>query len=302
MSSSNSSPSSARPPARPASALFSAPGNGVTCHFDSEEVFSIQLSGEKRWRIAKADVDHPWPVQFNPRDALLDDELYTMAGKGFPEPDLAEWQTVDMKPGSVLFLPRGTWHETEAGEESLSLSIMLRTPPALETALAALRLRMLQDPKWRRPLFGAWGNRAETARTQWQELLEHLPAFIDTLSFDNALLPALDEAARLERVHRHSRVQTRAEARMILNHADGLTFADVFFRDRQGAEQLSLKLEVPPEMHGLFDWLAEARVPFTADELAARFGALPIDQHLRIVDALLRGRYLKQLWFDPPPD
>jgi len=39
-----------------------------------------------------------------------------------------------MKPGSVLFMPRGTWHYTEAGEGSLSVSIIVRTPAAFECA------------------------------------------------------------------------------------------------------------------------------------------------------------------------
>ena len=46
-----------------------------------------------------------------------------------------------MAPGSVLFLPRGTWHYTQAGEPSLSISIVLDPPAALRCLLDQLRLR-----------------------------------------------------------------------------------------------------------------------------------------------------------------
>jgi hypothetical protein len=282
--------------------FVAAAGNGVTCHFDSEEVFSVQLSGEKRWSIAKAEVDYPWTAQFNPGDAPQDDELYTFAAAGFPRPEAADWRTVDVKPGSVLFLPRGTWHRTEAGGESLSLSIMVRTPPAAETVLEALRLRMMQDAAWRKPLFGAWAE-AHSAGGEWRTLLDRIPRFIDGLSLENALLPPLGELERLERLSRRSRLQARPEARMDFDDSGPVLRADVVVRDRWGAEQRSLQLEVPGEMAPLFRWLADSRVPFTPEESAARFPALALDQHLRVADALVRGRYLKQLWFDaPPPD
>lgn len=281
-------------------AFVAAAGGGVTCHFDSEEVFSIQLAGEKRWRIGKSQIEYPWAVQFNPGDPLLDEELYTIAAQGFPQPDTGSMEEVEMKPGSVLFLPRGTWHQTEAGDESLSLSIMVRTPPAAETMIDALRLRMLQDPRWRRPLFGAWGNQEQNreAQERWRELLGEVSAVAEGLSMDNALLSPLGEVERLERLNFRSRVQRRPEARMVLN-ARGER-VEIFCRDKAGAEQCYVQLEVPANMRTLFEWLSDARQAFSAEETAARFPELPLEQHLRIIQALIRGQYLKQLWFDPP--
>jgi hypothetical protein len=37
---------------------------------------------------------------------------------------------LDMQPGTVLFMPRDPWHDTESGEGSLSVSIIVRTPAA----------------------------------------------------------------------------------------------------------------------------------------------------------------------------
>jgi len=70
---------------RRASALRGTPGaTVVTCHYDAEEVFSIQLQGEKRFHIAKArDIEQPWGMQFNPGDPCFDD-LYPRYRLVFP--------------------------------------------------------------------------------------------------------------------------------------------------------------------------------------------------------------------------
>jgi ribosomal protein L16 Arg81 hydroxylase len=95
-------------------------------------------------------------MQFNPGDVTYDDR-YPQSTDGFPDPEVSAFECIVMKPGSVLFMPRGTWHRTETLGLSLSVSIILRPPSALESVLDALRARLLQDPAWRKPLHGAWG-------------------------------------------------------------------------------------------------------------------------------------------------
>lgn len=283
-------------------AFAAARGNGVTCHLDAEEVFSIQLVGSKRFRYAPApDLANPWGRQFNPGDPC-DPDLYPQAGAGFPDPRQARFETAEMRPGSVLFMPRGTWHETEAGEDSLSVSIILRMPTALDCALEALRARLLQDPRWRQPMYGAWGPgpQPEALRAQWQELLGEAAAQVAELPLEDALLGPLASPDRLPRAGAHSRYQRRPEARLILNSQPqtGLQ-AEVVIRDVSGSELRPLRLEVPPPMAPAFRWLAERDAAFSARDLMKRFPALPRDQHLRILDALVRGGLLQQLWFSP---
>ena len=281
-------------------AFAAARGNGLTCHMDAEEVFSIQLVGEKRFHIATApDIESPWGIQFNPGEPC-DDDLYPQVGGGFPDPARASFETVEMRPGSVLFMPRGTWHRTEAGSDSLSVSIIVRMPTAFDCALAALRLRMLQDPRWRRPMYGAWGSGAgfEAASAHWREMMAEGGALTEGLALEEALLALLSESERLARAGVHSRYQRRQEARLDLRAmAGGALAASVFRRDRYGNEIRSLQLEIPPPMAGPFQWLAQRDAAFRAQEPIALFPALPADQHLRILDALVRGAYLRQLWF-----
>ncbi len=286
-------------------AFAASPGNGVTCHFDSEEVFSIQLQGEKRFHIAKApEIEQPWGMQFNPGDPCFDD-LYPQVPAGFPDPSRCEFETVDMKPGTVLFMPRGTWHYTESGEGSLSVSIIVRTPAAFECALEALRQRLLQDERWRRPLYGAWGVAPSTdpARAQWQSLQNDWARVTAGMDLDEVLATRLNDAERLSRADANSRFQRRPETRMGLQPKAGGGFAvKVVVHDADGGEQSPLQLDVPAAMAAPFHWLAENTTAFSLAELAARFPELPLAQHLSIVNALTRGLYLKQLGFGRIPN
>lgn len=286
-------------------AFAASPGNGVTCHFDCEEVFSIQLQGEKRFHIARApEIEQPWGMQFNPGDPCFDD-LYPQAPAGFPDPARCAFETVDMKPGTVLFMPRGTWHYTESGAGSLSVSIIVRTPAAFECALEALRQRLLQDERWRRPLYGAWGAgpRAEPARAQWQSLRDDWARVSAGMDLDEVLGSRLNEAERLSRADANSRFQRRPESRMQLQAKTGGGLAvKVVLRDAEGGEQSPLQLEVPETMAAPFRWLAENAAAFSVGELASRFPELPLAQHLSIVNALARGLYLKLLGFGRIPD
>jgi ribosomal protein L16 Arg81 hydroxylase len=285
---------------------FAAPqGNGVTCHFDAEEVFSIQLQGEKRFHIAKAsDIEQPWGRQFNPGDPCFDD-LYPQVPAGFPDPVHSEFETVDMKPGTVLFMPRGTWHYTESGEGSLSVSIIVRTPAAFECALEALRLRLLQDARWRRPLYGAWGagSHYDMARDQWQTLMQDWTRVTAGMRLEDALLTQLNEAELLNRMEATSRFQRRPEAHMMFEpKSRGEHVVKIVVRGLDDGEHTPLQLDVPAAMEATFRWLAENDAAFQVVELASRFPELPLTRHLIIVNALTRGRYLKQLRFGTIPD
>lgn len=284
-------------------AFAAARGNGVTCHMDAEEVLSIQLAGRKRFRYAlAADLANPWGRQLNPGDPC-DEALYPQVGGGFPDPKKASFESAEMRPGSVLFMPRGTWHETEADEDSLSVSIIVRMPTALDCALSALRDRLLQDARWRQPMYGAWtaGPSRQAVRDRWAALLGETR--LDGLALEDAMLGLLAGPDRLPHAGTDSRYQRRPEARLLLRGGpQGGLLAEVLARDGTGNELRPLRLEVPPAMAAVFRWLAERDAAFSARELLDRHPALPAEQHLRILDALVRGGLLCQLWFSPSTD
>ncbi|MEI9990673.1 MAG: cupin domain-containing protein [Rhizomicrobium sp.] len=104
--------------------------NGVQAfqtHFDLHDVFAVQVEGEKLWRVYEARADTPVaPVP--PGEA---GEKWLLATRGRL---LFE---VRMKPGDILYLPRGQYHDAlTAAQASLHVTFGV-TPP---TGLALFKL------------------------------------------------------------------------------------------------------------------------------------------------------------------
>lgn len=87
--------------------FWSAPGAAAPVHYDEVDVIVIQLTGEKRWFISE---DQPTLAN-----------KWKQAGEG--PPPLERYKTVDVAPGDLLYLPRGTAHTVQSISESIHLSI-----------------------------------------------------------------------------------------------------------------------------------------------------------------------------------
>lgn len=123
-------------------------GEGTAAHFDQNINFVIQISGSKKWWIApNTSVENPMTrytigTEADPElDSYLDEDLPTE----FPEESLE----FTLNPGSVLFLPRGAWHKTEATEDALSLNFTYSAPTWIDMLQTALRGRLAMSPYWR---------------------------------------------------------------------------------------------------------------------------------------------------------
>lgn len=123
-------------------------GKGTAPHFDQNINFVIQILGTKKWWVAKnTSVENPmtrFTIGTNP-DPELDSYLDEDLPESFPE-NSTEYE---LKPGSVLFLPRGAWHKTEASEDALSLNFTFSAPTWIDMLQTALRSRLSQSPYWR---------------------------------------------------------------------------------------------------------------------------------------------------------
>ena len=115
---------------------------GFSSHYDVHDVFVLQVTGEKRWRLHAPVVTDPL------RDDPWTDHREAVAARAAEEPHLE----VVLRPGDALYLPRGWLHAATAlGEVSahLTVGVHVRTRAALVEALAAL---VLDDPALRRTL------------------------------------------------------------------------------------------------------------------------------------------------------
>ena len=269
-------------------AAFASPqDDGVSVHFDGEDVISVQLQGRKTFHIAKVEgLDFPWGEQFGP-GMLPSDDLYPQVAGGFPAPG-DDLETIEMAPGSVLFLPRGTWHRTLAQKDSLSVSIVLRPPAPLETLVQQLHWLLLQDPAWRRPLHSGDQDRA-------RDLLDRLPALIAQLKPEQ-FIPG-SEADRLAAIDRDTRFQRIPQSSLSTELDRQRGTLKVSAWDRDWIERPTLATDISASVIPLLDWIAGQGGAFSAGELAEGFPQAPFDFVRKLLDKLVRAQYLRLLWF-----
>ncbi len=96
-------------------------------HFDLHDVFAVQAEGEKTWRIYESRADAP--VNPVPPGDEWEKWLNDTRGKLLFE--------AQMKPGDVLYLPRGQYHDALTGDRA-SLHVTFGVSPA--TGLALFKL------------------------------------------------------------------------------------------------------------------------------------------------------------------
>jgi 50S ribosomal protein L16 3-hydroxylase len=122
--------------------------SGTAPHFDQNINFVLQIHGTKKWRVApNSHVKNPMSrhVIGLPTDPELERYSKSPMPEKFPG-DAAEFV---LRPGSLLFVPPGAWHETEALTGALSLNFTFNAPTWIDLLTAALRGRLSRSSRWR---------------------------------------------------------------------------------------------------------------------------------------------------------
>ena len=115
-----------------------ASAQGFAVHHDTHDVFVLQVSGHKRWRIYRPVVELPLKEQRWPADAA--------GAVGEPVHDIT------LRAGDTLYIPRGWPHEATAAEaDSLHVTVGLHPPTRLDAVKAALA-ECAEDVAFRRAL------------------------------------------------------------------------------------------------------------------------------------------------------
>ena len=98
---------------------------GLPVHHDTHDVFSLQVSGEKRWLVYEPALELPL------KDQHYDPDL---GGPGEPLHDVL------LRPGDTLYLPRGWLHEARTSStDSLHITVGINVYTWLDAFKAALR-------------------------------------------------------------------------------------------------------------------------------------------------------------------
>lgn len=125
-----------------------AKGRGTAPHFDQNINFVLQISGSKKWWIApNQHVENP--MSRHTIGAEIDPELASYTTNEFPDQFPANAAEFTLNPGSLLFVPRGSWHMTEALTDALSLNFTYSAPTWIDLLTSALRGRLAQSSQWR---------------------------------------------------------------------------------------------------------------------------------------------------------
>ncbi len=151
-------------------------GKGTAAHFDQNINFVLQLQGIKKWKLApNLHVENP--TQRYTIGQPMDPELESYASPEMPSEMPKDAQEIVLKPGSMLFVPRGFWHSTEAEGEALALNFTFSQPTWIDLFTTALRSRLTLSPDWRELANGVTSRdseRRELARQTFDALLAEL--------------------------------------------------------------------------------------------------------------------------------
>ena len=110
---------------------------GFSSHYDTHEVFILQIDGTKQWYVFPDTLKYPLPEQ---------------KSVSLPPPKGEPYLTCTLHPGDVLYIPRGHWHYAIALDEPslhLTLGVHCKTGiDVLEWLVGELR----QNEEWRKSL------------------------------------------------------------------------------------------------------------------------------------------------------
>jgi 50S ribosomal protein L16 3-hydroxylase len=174
----------ARPPRNFLSSLFiSREGNVSACHFDHLESFTIQLSGTKTWKLME-NRQVPLPTVNYSANTLRphQEELWLYAEKPLPKKVSDDAERVTVTPGSILYVPRGYWHEVEAAADSISLLLAFPVYTWLDLVLPSLRTILLPRLEWRENVIYPHDAQSwQMAHQRLRHLCQQLAGFLQEL-------------------------------------------------------------------------------------------------------------------------
>ncbi|GAB4217380.1 MAG: hypothetical protein OHK0012_21700 [Synechococcales cyanobacterium] len=139
---------------------------GFDCHYDTHEVFILQIDGSKEWVI------YPPTIPFPTSETRSPDHL---PPEGDPELHCL------VQPGDLLYIPRGHWHYAVAQDSiSLHLTLGIHIPTGLEW-LDWVSQHLADRPEWRQGLRLVDPDCPESVHhlgSHLSQLAEHLQTFL----------------------------------------------------------------------------------------------------------------------------
>jgi bifunctional lysine-specific demethylase and histidyl-hydroxylase NO66 len=255
---------------------------GLDVHYDTHDVFVLQVSGTKLWKVYGAAVDLPLAHQRR-EGAILD--------PGEPQLD------IELHPGDCLYIPRGFLHAAEtARSESTHMTVGILTYRWMDVISSVMRkagdelfLRAALRPGFAHDEVRFAGEIAETIAgfARWLEQLETddiARSFSERFWANRApqLTGQLQQVLSLDSLGEDSIVQRRVGATCYLKSLDDEIV--IVLGDR--------KVHVPEWLRPALDHILDGRQPFKVAELASY---LDPQGSIVLVRRLIREGLLEQV-------
>jgi ribosomal protein L16 Arg81 hydroxylase len=237
-------------------------------HYDTHDVFVLQIHGTKHWRIFDQALYLP-----------LQNQVHDNQFRGRDDPT----QTLDLHPGDMIYLPRGWGHAAET-QEDLSIHITLGVHPInwAMTVLKAAEEIVAREPRFRESLpigFARDDFDHGEAVKHLSVLLDYLREHMDAESMlsnaareaplgrQPALTGQLLDFVRVRNLNEHKKLRRRERVESRLIKADGQL--ELFFHGKS--------LLFPAHVEAELKYICKSEVTFEP-------GSLPgeLDQASRI--------------------
>lgn len=116
--------------------LSSKRKQGFKVHFDTHDVFAVHVEGEKVWHVFEGRAEDP----------IAHNMFKTLSQEHHDEAKGALWREVRLKPGDILYLPRGQYHYALADDGGCVHIAFGVTYPIGVDAISMLFERMIAEP------------------------------------------------------------------------------------------------------------------------------------------------------------
>ncbi len=248
-------------------------------HFDTHDVFALHAEGEKVWRVYETRMPHPIRHARFENDAFQEPQHEQQRGKLMME--------VTMKPGDILYLPRGWYHDALAssgGSVHMAFGVVGLTGFDVVGALSDFAVN---DELFRRNL-----PIASDGRDAMKAAIQALGRKLADLAQDDALV---DSVIAYQRSYRYPRMGIDLPVTPIEQHyrvtAPGLRV------ERRGNQSALMTprgpIPIPPGRDGIVGWIV-SRPAFDRSAYLDAHAALPVADLDRVLMELMNMGLLAQ--------
>jgi ribosomal protein L16 Arg81 hydroxylase len=257
--------------------LTPASSQGFGVHYDTHDVFILQLTGSKHWRLYDAPLR--LPLESQPFDQLDVN----------PGP-LS--QQIDLHAGDLIYLPRGTFHEALTSTcSSLHVTVAITPHRWADLIADAVAVVARQDERFREsvPLGPLRGQDAGALEDRFEELLRILSERVNLAEVLDAMTdrfiaerrPPLDgQLAQLEELG-------RLRLRTVVARRAGLLYRLALQQDKVMLVFSRKKITYPSEMQQALRYIAAA-----GEFEVGSIPNLDVAQRLLLVHRLVREGFL----------